>query len=238
MKNETSVLDAEAAMPIQRVHEGLLHRYERQLLWWCAAYMPEWLTPDKLTIGGLLASIVIGIAYCMSWRSLWGFPIASIFLVVHWYCDSMDGTIARYRDRCRPSYGQFVDIFVDNLSMFCWFVPLGYSPAINDPRIGFMLCIAFYLIVIKVAYQDAYENKHVISMGQLSGTEGRIGLVGLNTLYFLFPTPLVSLFLWFVVSVIMLVMVVYSIYDSSMLAWRLRVLDERALAERLSQASS
>lgn len=161
------------------------------------------------------------------------------------YPVSMDGTLARYRDRCRPNYGQFVDVFVDNISMLFWFIPLGYTSAIGDPRllrlfiqelmllrVGYALVLAFYMIVIKVAYQDLYEKKHVISMGMASGTEGRIGLIVLGLLYYFFPTTWVQKILWVAVALITTVMFVYAVIEGSMLAWRLRCQDERALAER------
>ncbi|KAH3757068.1 CDP-alcohol phosphatidyltransferase [Pelomyxa schiedti] len=230
---------AEAKMKIERVHEGVLHYYERLLLWWFAARMPRWVTADKLTFAGLAASFGVGLSYILAWKCSWWW-IASIgFLVMHWFCDSMDGTIARFRDMCRPHYGQFVDIFVDNLSMFLWFVPLGYSPAIQDPRVGYMMVIMFYLTVCKVAYQDMYEAKHVISVGALSGTEGRIGLAVLALVMFFFYDPVTNSpalvwLTWTIVSLITLGLLVAAVVSSSMLAWRLRCRDEAALAARKS----
>ena len=79
-----------------------LARFEAWSLPKLAAALPAWVTPDHLTGLGLLASTGIAVSYMLTNRDpawLWA---ASGLLVVQWYGDSLDGTLARYRKIERP----------------------------------------------------------------------------------------------------------------------------------------
>src|SRR5690349_2705838 len=83
----------------------VLAGFERWALPRMAAALPRWVVPDHLTFLGVLAATGIAVAYALSNRSenwLWA---ASAGLVVHWFGDSLDGTLARVRKIERPRYG-------------------------------------------------------------------------------------------------------------------------------------
>src|SRR5512139_2127821 len=83
--------------PITRIQENVLARQERRLLNWICPRLPQWVTPDQLTLLALMAAVVIFAGYALSafdrnW--LW---ICVAGYVVHWFGDSLDGSLARYR---------------------------------------------------------------------------------------------------------------------------------------------
>ena len=105
---------AAAHAPREKVF--LLARHESVVLEWLARRVPARVTPDHMTILGVLAAFGIAAAYLLSngdraW--LWA---ASALLVVHWLGDSLDGTLARVRRAERPTYGYYLDHLVDAIA--------------------------------------------------------------------------------------------------------------------------
>ena len=99
-----------------RTSEFVLKRFERWALPRLAARLPAWVVPDHLTVLGLLASTMVGLAYVLTNVSEHWLWLASGALIVQWYGDSLDGTLARYRNQQRPRYGFYVDHIVDSFS--------------------------------------------------------------------------------------------------------------------------
>src|SRR5579864_4616593 len=101
-----------------RVHNALTARLEKRLLTWMALRMPEAISPDHLTALGFAAQILAGGAYALSSRDgrfLW---LVNCFLALNWFGDSLDGTLARVRNRQRPRYGFYVDHMIDTFGGF------------------------------------------------------------------------------------------------------------------------
>src|SRR5262245_2251940 len=70
---------------------------------------------DHLTALGLVALLGAGLSY---WYSRWnnvGLLMVIACLAVNWAGDSLDGTLARVRNKQRPRYGFYVDHIVDSL---------------------------------------------------------------------------------------------------------------------------
>ena len=85
------------ATPILRIQENVLARQERRLLNWLCPRLPTWVTPDMLTSLALIAAVIIFTGYALSGLNrnwLW-LSVAGYF--VHWFGDSLDGSIARFR---------------------------------------------------------------------------------------------------------------------------------------------
>ena len=55
--------------------------------------------------------------------------VASALLVVQWFGDSLDGTLARVRGIQRPKYGYYLDHFVDAIATAAIGIGLGLSPS-------------------------------------------------------------------------------------------------------------
>ncbi|MFM6853058.1 MAG: CDP-alcohol phosphatidyltransferase family protein [Sphingopyxis sp.] len=117
--------------PIERIQRNLLAVAERRLLTWIAARLPASVTPDKLTALGFAGTIAIGAGYTLSqWNSAWlWLAIASYF--INWFGDSLDGSLARYRQIERPNYGYFIDHSADALGNFFIVGGIGLSPYVR-----------------------------------------------------------------------------------------------------------
>lgn len=134
--------------PARRIQESLLSSPERMALRWLAAHTPRWVNSDHLTALGLLSMLAAGCAYVVArWYPPALFATCA-FLVLNWFGDSLDGTLARFRDQQRPRYGFYVDHIVDALSALCLFGGLAFSGYMH-PFIAVALLLAYNLLAIE-----------------------------------------------------------------------------------------
>src|SRR5262245_50729370 len=96
-----------------RQQESFLRPLEKPALLWLARRMPAWVTPDHLTILGFVAMITAGICYALARHHPLALLAAVACLGLNWFGDSLDGTLARFREKQRPRYGFYVDHIVD-----------------------------------------------------------------------------------------------------------------------------
>src|SRR5690242_13929056 len=97
----------------RREQVSFLAPIEKKCLVWMARRVPACVNPDHLTALGLAALAAAGLSY---WTARWnraGLVLAIACLFLNWVGDSLDGTLARVRDRQRPRYGFYVDHVVD-----------------------------------------------------------------------------------------------------------------------------
>jgi phosphatidylglycerophosphate synthase len=174
------------------VHERksvfVLARFERWALPRMAAALPRWVVPDHLTFLGVLAATWIAVCYALSNRSdmwLWG---ASAGLVVHWFGDSLDGTLARVRKIERPRYGYYLDHLTDAYSTTAIGIGLGLSPYMLL-SVGLAIVIAYLVLSINVYLETHTLGEFQFGYGWMGPTEARLVLIALNTLA-LFRPPL------------------------------------------------
>jgi len=79
-----------------------------------AERMPAWVNSDHLSALGFLSMAGAGASFWLAGaRPAAGVPLVVVCLVLNWFGDSMDGTIARVRNRQRPRYGFYLDHVID-----------------------------------------------------------------------------------------------------------------------------
>jgi archaetidylinositol phosphate synthase len=148
------VIPPPAFKPATRTQESLLAPLESQTLRWLAAHMPRAVNSDHLTILGGLAMVAVGGCF---WANRWS-PYAllgvALALGLNWFGDSLDGTLARYRNQQRPRYGFYVDHIIDAMGTLCLFGGLALG-GLMSPIVAAAVVIAFYLLSIE-AYLATY----------------------------------------------------------------------------------
>jgi archaetidylinositol phosphate synthase len=164
-----------------RTSEFVLKRFERWALPRLAARLPGRVMPDHMTALGLLASTMAGVAYALTNRHEAWLWVASAALVVNWYGDSLDGTLARFRRIERPRYGYYLDHLTDAYSTMVIGLGLGFSPYMLL-AVGLAIVIAYLLLSINVYLETHVFREFSFSYGNLGPTEVRILLIVLNTL--------------------------------------------------------
>lgn len=177
------VRDAKDSIPFVnaiRLQESFTARVERRALAWLAERLPSWVNSDHLTLVGFVAMFLAGASYALARANRVGLILATIFLALNWYGDSLDGTLARLRNRQRPRYGFYVDHMIDTVGGLFLMGGLAIS-GIVDWRIALGMFIAFLMLSVEV-YLAAYTlGKFRLSVAKLGPTEIRILLALGNT---------------------------------------------------------
>lgn len=174
--------------PIDRIQENFLARGERRLLNWLCARLPRWMTPDKLTFIGMVGAVMILAGYLGSnlaaewlWLSIAGF-------VVHWFGDSLDGSLARFRKIERPRYGYFLDHSCDGLATTMIVVGIGLSPYVQVEAA--LLGLAGYLLLSIHAFLSVRVLGELpLTYLNLGPTEVRVLLIILTLAFLIFGIP-------------------------------------------------
>jgi archaetidylinositol phosphate synthase len=161
---------------------GLTGRVEKRVLTWIAYRIPLWITSDHLTALGLLAMLGAGAAYWLGgdFDVRWLHAVNAL-LVLNWFGDSLDGTLARVRARCRPRYGFYVDHMVDMFGVLFLLGGLALSGFMSTP-VAVAVLLAYYLLSINVYLATYTLGVFKISFGGLGGTELRLLLIAGNLL--------------------------------------------------------
>ena len=172
----------------QRTGGFALARFEAWALPRMARALPDWVTPDHLTTLGLLASTLIAVGYMLTNRSenwLWA---VNLLLIINWFGDSLDGTLARVRRIERPRYGYYLDHLTDAWSTLAIGLGLGFSPYMLL-SVGLAISIGYLLLSINVYLETHVFGEFKLGHGFVGPTEARLLLIALNTLALLL-TPL------------------------------------------------
>src|SRR5664279_5043795 len=131
--------------PARRVNQALTASMEKRALQWMAERAPRWLTSDQLTALGFGAQVGAGVCYAMSRYNRYALLLVILCLVLNWFGDSLDGTLARVRQQQRPRYGFYVDHMVDIFGSVALMCGLGFSEFLHWQTAIAML-IAFLLL--------------------------------------------------------------------------------------------
>jgi archaetidylinositol phosphate synthase len=157
----------------QRRQESLLAASEKKALIWMAQRMPAWVNSDHLTILGSVGMVLTGVTYALARWNRYAVLLATFFLLINWFGDSLDGTLARVRNCQRPRYGFYVDHVTDSLGTAALFGGLAFS-GIMSPAVAVALLIAFLLLSIEVYLATYTLGSFRLSHFKWSPTELRI----------------------------------------------------------------
>jgi phosphatidylglycerophosphate synthase len=156
-----------------RLQESFTARVERKALAWLAARLPSWVNSDHLTLVGFAAMLLAGGSYALARANRAGLILATLFLALNWFGDSLDGTVARLRNQQRPRYGFYVDHMIDTLGGLFLMGGLAIS-GIVDWRIALGMFIAFLMLSVEVYLATYTLGTFRLSFAKFGPTEIRI----------------------------------------------------------------
>src|SRR3989454_12751958 len=131
----------------ERAHGSLLAPLEKRCLVWLAERMPPSVNSDHLTLLGFIAMVGVGLCYWTARRHPMALLVGAFFLAVNWFGDSLDGTLARVRNRQRPKYGFYVDHVVDTFSALFVTSGLAFSGYMSTAIAAGLLFLFFTLFL-------------------------------------------------------------------------------------------
>lgn len=121
--------------------------------------------------------VFAGYAACGSDRDWLWLSVAGY--VVHWFGDSLDGSLARYRSIERPRYGYFVDHSADAFGALFIVGGLGLTPFIRFD-VSLIALIGYYLLAIHAFLSARVIDELKLSYVAAGPTELRLILIGLT----------------------------------------------------------
>jgi phosphatidylglycerophosphate synthase len=137
--------------------------------------------PDHLTALGLVGAAMVLGGYAGSaidvqwlWLAIGGF-------VVHWFGDSLDGSLARYRSIERPKFGYFIDHSADGLGNLMIVGGLGLSPFVRLD-VSLIALAGYYLLSIHAFLAVRVLGEMRLSYAAAGPTELRLALIAMTLL--------------------------------------------------------
>ena len=177
--------------PATRIQQSFVSAAEKKALLWLAVRTPACINSDHLTALGFAGNIAAGVCYALAtWKPMMLLGAVAC-LAINWLGDSLDGTLARVRDRQRPRYGFYVDHVIDTFSAFFLMGGLALSGYVH-PAVAMGMLVAFLMLSVE-AYLASYTLKTFrLSYAKFGPTEIRI-LLAIGSVALLFR-PVVHIF--------------------------------------------
>jgi phosphatidylglycerophosphate synthase len=159
-----------------RVQEALTASAERKALLWLARRTPDRVSPDHLTALGLAAQFLAGASYALARWDKYALLLVVVCIAANWLGDSLDGTLARHRQKLRPRYGFYVDHMVDTFGATFLVSGLVVSHYMHWEIAVAMLVV--FLVLSVETYLAAYTvHEFRLSHALLGPTEIRLLLI-------------------------------------------------------------
>jgi len=129
-----------------RQNTSVLAAAERRALIWMAQRLPRWINSDHLSALGLVSMAGAGLAFWLAASDpILGASLVVLCLLLNWFGDSLDGTVARVRNQQRPRYGYYIDHVIDLAGTAMLFAGLAASGYMT-PAIAVLVVAAYYLV--------------------------------------------------------------------------------------------
>jgi archaetidylinositol phosphate synthase len=172
-----------------RLQQSMLSAPEKRLLIWMAERTPASINSDHLTALGFLSQLMTGVSYGASRSNRFWLMAAIVFLVLNWFGDSMDGTLARVRQKQRPRYGFYVDHMLDSIAVAAVMGGLAISGYMSA-AIAMSLLVLFLLLSIQSYLATHTLGEFQMSFWSFGPTELRLLLIVGNLALYRRPTVL------------------------------------------------
>src|SRR5580765_595231 len=139
-----------------REHTSFLAAAEKRTLIWIANRLPAKVNSDHLTGLGFISLILAGASYWYASVNAWALLLVIPLLGLNWFGDSLDGTLARVRNRQRPRYGFYVDHMIDTFGGLFLMGGLALSGFL-DWRIAIGMFVVYLMLSI-----ESYLAAHTV----------------------------------------------------------------------------
>lgn len=170
-----------------RIQTSILNAAEKKVLVWLAERQPGWMTSDILTCIGTLGALVIAVGYILSSCNMNWLWLSSLGFVINWYGDSLDGTLARVRNRQRPIYGYYLDHTVDAVNELVIVLGIGLSGMVHM-TLALLILVLYLMLTVNVSINAHLKKEFRLTYAKMGPTELRIIMIMVNTVLVLIPS--------------------------------------------------
>lgn len=181
--------------------------------------IPHWMKPDHLTAIGVMGTILASAGFVLGFFNRVWLLLVPAGLIINWFGDAFDGSIARYRKKTRPNYGYYIDKIIDAVAMIIFTLGIGLSGFVKI-EIALLLAVMYLAMMMHVDLVVHVENKAQNSFGIFGPTEIRIIGILITAIMFFIPVRYYDIyghfltqydFVVFGLSVIMFLVLITSI---------------------------
>lgn len=165
-----------------RIQTSLLNGVEKKILVWLAQRQPSWVTSDILTYLGVFGAFVCAVGFALASVNVYYLWLSSFGLLINWYGDSLDGTLARVRQTQRPKYGFFIDHSLDAITICIMCIGAGLSPIFRFD-VALLVLVAYLVISIYTYICTILKDEFRLTYAGMGPTEFRLVIILLNTVY-------------------------------------------------------
>lgn len=169
-----------------RIQNSILNTLEKRALVYMAGKMPAWVTSDMMTLVGCVGSVMICIGFILTAYSINWLWLSIAGLVVNWFGDSLDGTIARVRNTQRPVYGYYLDHTMDVVNEILMFVGLGLSPLVHL-NLALAAFICYLALTLNVSMNSHLRGEFKLTYAKFGPTEFRLVIIIVCLLFIFVP---------------------------------------------------
>lgn len=168
------------------INTGITAYPEERIKEWVCPRIPKWINSDHLTALGVFAVILVAIGFILGFQDRIYLLLVVVGLFLHWFGDSFDGSLARYRKKTRPNYGYYIDHMVDAIAIIIFALGLGISGFVRID-LALLFAIMYMALMIHVELVTFVQNKFKYSFGLIGPTEIRI--MGIFVTIYMFLAP-------------------------------------------------
>ena len=157
----------------QAINTAITGKAEEKAKAWICPRIPEWINPDHLTVLGYIGMIITGLGFVFGFMNKWFILLIPFGLLVNWFGDSFDGSIARYRKKTRPKYGYYIDKIVDAVAVITLTLGVGFSGFFKI-EIALLFASIYLALMSHVDLVTHVQGQNRNAFGLLGPTEVRI----------------------------------------------------------------
>ena len=169
-----------------RIQTSILNAAEKKALVWMANRLPAWVSSDMMTWVGVFGAFLVGLGFVLTYLSIYWLWLSVGGLVIHWFGDSLDGTIARVHNQQRPLYGYYLDHNMDVITEALMFIGAGLSPLMHM-SIALAIFAAYLAMTVYVSINAHIKSEFKLTYGKLGPTEFRVIIALANIILMYVP---------------------------------------------------
>lgn len=168
------------------INTGITANIEEKVKAWICPRIPEWVNSDHLTVLGVFAILLCSVGFVLGFYDHWYLSLVVVGLFLHWFGDTFDGSLARYRKKTRPNYGYYIDHIVDAVSVIIFSLGLGISGFVRID-LALLFAVMYLALIVHVELVTFVQNKFKYTFGLFGPTEMRI--IGVFVVVYMFFSP-------------------------------------------------
>lgn len=157
----------------QAINTAITGKAEEKAKEWICPRIPDWVSPDMLTVLGYIGMVVTGLGFVFGFFNRWYILLIPFGLLVNWFGDSFDGSIARYRKKGRPKYGYYIDKIVDSVAVITLALGIGLSGFFKI-EIALLFASLYLALMFHVDLVTHVQGQNRNAFGLIGPTEIRI----------------------------------------------------------------